>query len=214
MTTQVLVVDDHAVFAETLAASLSTNPDIEVVGVATTAAEGHQKAARQTPDVALVDLGLPDMGGVDLARRLRTSSSRTRVVILTGDTDAALFPQAMAAGACGYLIKDAGLAEVTDAIRRAAAGQVVVPENVAARLTAVRTPASGPGSDLTRREAEVLRLLSEGGDVRAIAKSLGITWHTARSYVKTLLVKLDAHSQLEAVAKAIRMGILRVRDSS
>lgn len=212
MSIRVLVVDDHRVFAETLAAALGGNSDISVVGVATTAGEGADRAAELRPDVALLDLQLPDFDGVELSRRLRSASPGTRVVILTGSTDASFFPKAMAAGASGYLLKDASLSEVTDAVRRAHAGQVVVPERVVGRLADVRVPEVGPGADLTKRELDVLRLLSEGSDPNTIAKSLGITWHTARSYVKSVLSKLDAHSQLEAVAKATRLGILAPRE--
>lgn len=211
MTINVLLVDDHTVFVETLAASLRTNPDITVVGVATTATEGRAKAAELRPDVALVDLSMPDFDGIELSRQLRSASPSTKVVILTGNTEPSPFPQAMAAGAFGYLIKDSSLGEVTEAIRRAHAGQVVVPDRVV-ELVEARAPAKGLGSALTKRELEVLVLLGEGNDVRHIAKTLGVTWSTVRSYVKSVLLKLHAHTQLEAVAKATRLGILSVRE--
>lgn len=210
----VLLVDDHAVLTETLAASLAETPDISVAATASTAAEGLDHAGKLKPDVALLDLGLPDFDGIELARRVRAASPATRVIILTGNNDVSLFPRAMAAGACGYLQKDSSLGDVTDAIRRAHAGQVVVPERVLGGLWEVRTPERGFGADLTKRELDVLRLLGEGTDLRAIGRALGITWHTARSYVKSVLMKLDAHSQLEAVAKANRAGILKVREPS
>jgi DNA-binding NarL/FixJ family response regulator len=204
----VLLVDDHTVFAETLAAALTTNADLSILGIANTATEGLEKATALKPDVALLDVQLPDFDGVELARRVLAASPATKVVMLTGNMDPTLFPRAMAAGACGYLIKDSSLGDVTDAIRRAFAGQVVVPEKAVSRLMEARAPEKGVGADLTDRELEVLSLLAEGSDAKGIAKSLGITWHTARSYVKAVLMKLDAHSQLEAVAKATRLGIV------
>ena len=208
MTIGVLLVDDHTVFAETLAAALKTNSDIAILGVANTSTDGLEKATALKPDVALLDVMLPDYDGIELARRVRTASPGTRVVMLTGETDPALFAKAMAAGACGYLIKESSLGDVTDAVRRAYAGQVVVPEKAVTRLTQAHAPAKGPGSDLTERELEVLGLLTQGKDAKMIAKAMGITWHTARSYLKSVLMKLDAHSQLEAVAVATRLGIV------
>lgn len=204
---RVLLVDDHTVFVETLSVALGTRKDMTIVGVTTTASEGLEAIATLQPDVALLDVGLPDFNGIELARKLRTASPSTRVVMLTGITDPSLFPQAMAAGACGYLIKEASLEEVADAVRRAHAGQVVVPERSMGRLLETTPPQKGTGSDLTDRELEVLALLGSGSDAKTIARSLGITWHTTRSYVKSILLKLDAHSQLEAVAKATRLGI-------
>lgn len=208
MTINLLLVDDHQVFAETLAATLGTQSDISIVGVAHTATEGREKAGALRPDVALVDVTLPDFDGIELSRQLRSVSPETRIVILTGNTEPSLFPKAMAAGACGFLIKDSSLNDVTDAIRKAHAGQVVVPESLVGRLAKARAPSDGVGADLTKRELEMLSMLAQGSDLRAIAKALGITWNTARSYVKAILSKLDAHSQLEAVATATRLGIV------
>ena len=160
------------------------------------------------PDVALVDIMLGDTDGIELVRTTRFESPATRFVILTGSTQTELFPRAMAAGASGYLFKEMSLRDVVAAIGRAHAGEVVVPEGVATRLTGTHAPSAGIGSDLTPREIEVLALLSAGTDVRGISRSLGITWHTARSYISDVLTKLGAHTQLEAVATATRLGIM------
>lgn len=208
MTIDVLLVDDHRVFLETLSAALSTNKDFKVVGAVGTAGEGRAEAEALKPDVALLDVALPDFDGIELAKQLRAITPDTRVIMLTGSTDPALFPKAMSAGACGYLLKESGLAQVTDAIRRAHAGEVVVPEGSVLRLTKAVSAESGLGSKLTDRELQVLSLLAGGSDAKAIARSLGITWNTARSYIKNILMSLDAHSQLEAVAVATRLGII------
>jgi len=210
---EVLLVDDHTVVLQTLARALAAAPDIEVVGTARTAADACSMAETLQPDVALVDVTLPDGNGIAVARSIQHASGSTRVLMLTGNTDVSLLAKAMAAGARGYLIKDASLEEVLDAIRRAHEGHVVVPERVAGQLS-VEAPATGPGLDLTPRELDVLALMSEGADPRAIGKTLGISWHTARSYIKNVLVKVGAHSQLEAVATARRLGILKSDESS
>ena len=207
---RVLVVDDHAVVAETVRSALDAHDDMDVVGIAVTAAEGRRLAEEHRPDIALVDVSLPDMDGIRLVKFIRAASPGTRVVMLTGSTDPSLFPQAMAAGACGYLFKELSFRVVVDAIRRAHAGEVIVPDGVLGRLAAVQTPAKGIGSDLTRREAEVLALLAGGADPRSAASSLGVSLNTVRTYIKSLLMKFDAHSQLELVTKAIRLGVVKV----
>lgn len=207
MTISVLLIDEHAVFVEAMEAALNGVDDIEVVGVATNAAHGLAHAALTRPDVAVVDLELPDAGGVGLTRQLRSASSGTRVLILTGTREAAAFAAAMEASVSGYLLKYAGLSEVITAIRDVHAGLTVVPASVVSRLLSPPS-SSGQGHGLTRREAEVLALMAEGLDLQRIARTLGITWNTARTYVKRILLKLDVHSQLQAVAKAGRLGML------
>lgn len=208
MTISVLVVDDHKVFVQTLAAALGAAADLEVVGVATTATEALERAAATQPDVALVDLGLPDFGGIELARRLHSDSPRTRVVVLTASQDITYFTEAMEAGVSGYLTKQSAFSEVSEAIIAAHDGRVVVPSSVMERLLAVQAPARGLGSDLTPRELEVLSLMGRGYDAKRVAATMGITWHTSRSYAKNVLTKLDSHSALEAVSRASRLGIL------
>jgi DNA-binding NarL/FixJ family response regulator len=208
MTISVLLVDDHNVFAQTLAAALGATDGFEVVGVAQTGADALEQAQATRPNVALIDLGLPDFGGVELARRLCESNPETRVVVLTGSLDLAYFSAAMEAGASGYLTKESGLIDVTDAIRAAHDGRVVVPASVMERLLAAKAPTSGLGADLTPRELEVLSLMGRGYDAKQVASTLGISWHTSRSYTKNILLKLDAHSALQAVSRATRLGIL------
>jgi DNA-binding NarL/FixJ family response regulator len=208
MTIKVLLVDDHNVFAQTLAAALGASDDFEVVGVAETGTDALEQATNTAPNVALVDLGLPDFGGVELARRLQQTSPETRVVVLTGSLDLAYFAEAMEAGASGYLTKQSGLDDVRDAITAAHEGRVVVPASVMERLLAAQAPTSGLGSDLTPRELEVLSLMGRGFDAKQIASTLNVSWHTSRSYSKTILMKLQAHSALQAVSVATRLGII------
>jgi DNA-binding NarL/FixJ family response regulator len=204
----VLVVDDHVVFAETLGAALKSVPDIDVVGTASTGADAVIQARDTTPDVALVDMLLGDQTGIELARQHGDVSPGTRIVILTASQDIAHYTEAMAAGVSGYLTKQAAFPEVTAAITAAHEGRVVVPSSVMERLLAAKAPTEGLGADLTPRELDVLALLGRGYDAKRAATTLGIRWHTCRSYIKNVLYKLDAHSALEAVRKATRLGIL------
>jgi DNA-binding NarL/FixJ family response regulator len=208
MSVSVLVVDDHAVFAETLGAALRGVPEIDVVEVATSGADAVTRAGDMTPDVALVDMLLPDGTGVEVARRLAEVSPDTRVVILTASQDIAHYTEAMAAGVSGYLTKQAAFPEVAAAIAAAHEGRVVVPSSVMERLLPATAPGKGMGADLTPRELDVLALLGRGYDAKRAATTLGISWHTCRSYIKNVLYKLDAHSSLEAVRTATRLGIL------
>jgi DNA-binding NarL/FixJ family response regulator len=208
MTVSVLLVDDHNIFAQTLAAALGAMDGFSVAGVAKTGAEALELAATASPDVALVDLGLPDFGGVELARRLRAANPDTRIVVLTGSLELTFFSEAMEAGASGYLTKESSLDDVIDAITAAHEGRVVVPASVMERLLAAKAPDTGLGADLTPRELEVLSLMGRGYDAKQVAATLGISWHTSRSYTKNILLKLDAHSALQAVSVATRLGIL------
>lgn len=208
MNVSVLLVDDHNIFAQTLSAALGAMEGFSVAGVAKSGAEGLEQATARPPDVALVDLGLPDFSGVELARRLRDACPETRIVVLTGSLDLAFFSEAMEAGASGYLTKESSLDDVIDAIRAAHEGRVVVPASVMERLLAAKAPDTGLGADLTPRELEVLSLMGRGYDAKQVANTLGISWHTSRSYTKNILLKLDAHSALQAVSVATRLGIL------
>jgi DNA-binding NarL/FixJ family response regulator len=208
MPVTVLIVDDHVVFAETLGAALGALSEFSVNGVATNAKDALAQAEEMQPDVALVDLLLPDSNGIDVARSLRKVSPATRVVVLTASQDVSYFTEAMEAGVSGYLTKQAAFPEVAEAITAAHEGRVVVPASVMERLLAATAPKKGIGSDLTPRELEVLVLLGRGYDAKRAAVALGITWHTCRSYIKNVLFKLDAHTMLEAVRKATRIGIL------
>ncbi|MEU8301322.1 response regulator transcription factor [Micromonospora sp. NPDC048909] len=213
---RVLVVDDHQTFADLLALALDGQPALTCVGHARTAADALRLVDQLRPDVVLMDVGLPDLDGIAATELLHRRHPDVRVVVLTARTEPALLGQAMAAGAVGFLAKDGALGDVLHALRAAHHGTTTVSAHLLTGLLATaRSQAAqdaAPGG-LTGREYEVLRLMSQGQDVRAIARALGITPHTCRGYVKRLLAKLDAHSQLEAVAIATRRGLLPPADA-
>ena len=206
----VLVVDAHQTFAELLGHALAGQPDLEYVGHALTGAEAIRLAAELRPNVILLDPDLSDGDGIAIAELIHHRQPDTRVVILTASDESSLVSRATAAGAAGFLSKNGALGDVLNALRTAHGGGMTVSTDILARLLRSTSPVVGPrGGGLTVREDEVLQLMAAGLDARAIARRLGISLHTCRGYVKAVLAKLGAHSQLEAVAIATRRGLLR-----
>jgi DNA-binding NarL/FixJ family response regulator len=213
-TTRVLVVDDHQTFAELLAGALDREPDFESVGHASTGSEAVTLTESLTPDVVVMDVELPDMDGFAATERILALRPDVRVVVLTAHGSPDFVAKASAAGACGFLPKDGSLAVMLQTLRSARPGSLAIHPALVARMVAPqRQPERVDGRvlpPLTQREREVLDLMGRGRDVRAIARELGISTHTSRGYVKAILLKLDAHSQLEAVVAATRVGLLRL----
>ncbi|MCR4512400.1 response regulator transcription factor [Aeromicrobium sp. 50.2.37] len=195
---RVLVVDDHQVFADLVSVALESDPTMRCVGSAATVEDARRLAAELRPDLALVDVRLPDGDGLDLAAELLAARPELRVVVLTAYPRADLVERARAVGVAALLAKELSLTELLAALRDARPDAPVLVE--------LQEPQHG----LTRRELEVLELLGEGSDVRAIARTLGISPHTTRDHVKNVLAKLGARTQLDAVVMAARSGILRI----
>lgn len=210
-TIRVMVIDDHRTLAELLGRALDGEDGVAYVGSATTAAEGLDLVTRLRPEVTLVDVQLPDLDGIALARRIVAAHPEGRVIMLTAATDPALVARAAEAGACGFMTKTGGLEELLSAIRRARAGAMVVDTALLAGLAGLATMPPRPrGPVLTPREIDVLRLLAGGRDTGSVARALGISLHTCRGHVKSIFTKLDCHSQLEAVVTAARLGLLEL----
>jgi DNA-binding NarL/FixJ family response regulator len=208
---RVLVVDDQRMFSDALQLALDVQDDLECVGVALTAAEALQLAAQTDPDLILMDVQLPDEDGIEATRRLRAAGSTADVIVLTGRPDAALVARAADAGASGFLLKDQPLEMILSAVRRPSESSMRVDSSTLSLL--LQSP-GGLGDEhldlpLTNREVTVLNLLGEGVAPKQVAHRLGISIHTARGYVKSILAKLDSHSVLEAVVTAQRRGLLQ-----
>jgi DNA-binding NarL/FixJ family response regulator len=212
--TRVVIVDDHQTLLDLLCLALSAEVDIDVVGTAATAAEGLSIVEDTTPDLVLMDFGLPDADGVATTTEMLSAHPSMRVVMLTATHDGALVSRAAAAGICGFVAKTGAFGDVLAAIRTARTGSMVIdPAVLASLIPAPRAVIDGTSDRpvaplLTPREQEVLGLLGAGMDARSIARTLSISLHTCRGYVKTVLAKLDCHSQLEAVVAAGRLGLL------
>ncbi|MBL7260218.1 response regulator transcription factor [Paractinoplanes lichenicola] len=195
----VLLVDDHRVLVDSLALSLELQPDLCCAAVAYTARDGLAKAAAIPYAVAVVDLQLPDAGGLDVVARLRAMRPDAPIVVLTAHPKADLADRALAAGAAAFLGKDLPLTEILTVIRSADPAR---PQVVAG----LRQPPVG----LTHRELDVLRELGQGHDATRAAATLGISLHTARGHIKAVLAKLGVQTQLDAVVSAERLGLITV----
>lgn len=208
-----LLVDDHALVRSGVRAYLETQPDLNVLAEAGSGEEAIRLAAEHAPDVALMDLVMPGMDGVEATRRLREVSPRTQVVVLTSfHEDTHIFP-AIKAGAISYLLKDIGPAELAEAIRAAARGEAVIHPKVAARLMRElrgnRSQTINPYTELSEREQEVLRLIAEGLSNAEIAEKLVLSEKTVKSHVSNILNKLHLSDRTQAAVFAWREGMVR-----
>jgi DNA-binding NarL/FixJ family response regulator len=204
----VVIVDDHAVFAQSLATALEEIDGVDPVGTAYSVADGLALIEELMPDVAVVDYRLRDGRGSDIVRALHDSAPAVRVVILTAAEDDAAFLDALEAGCAGYVTKDRPLEEVVAAVTAAAAGELAVAPAMLARALSQLPRDADRSGRLTPREREILELVAQGMSNKAIAAELSLRLNTVRNHVQNVLTKLDAHSKLEAVAIATREGIL------
>jgi DNA-binding NarL/FixJ family response regulator len=204
----VLVVDDHQTFADLLEIAFEGEPDLACVGSAHSVAAGLSMVEQLRPDLVVMDVQLGDGDGVQATTTITARWPDVRVVVLTAHADASLMRRAADAGACCLLPKDGSLPELLTALRTARRGGFVVHPTLLKTLVSDRPTPREYIPPLSRRETDVVQMLAVGMDVRAIAEELGISLNTCRGYVKSLLSKLNAHSQLEAVAAANRHGLL------
>jgi two-component system, NarL family, response regulator LiaR len=209
----VLLVDDHEVVRRGVRAFLQTQEDITVVAEAGNGEEAVRLAAEYAPDVALMDLIMPGMDGVEATRRLTANSPRTSVVMLTSyHDDEHVFP-AIRAGALSYVLKEVGPEELADAVRRAAAGEAVLHPRVAARvvreLHGARRDEPNAFRELSDRELEVLKLIAAGLSNAEIAGRLYVSEKTVKSHVSNILGKLHLADRTQAAVYAWRQGVVR-----
>jgi DNA-binding NarL/FixJ family response regulator len=202
---RVLSVDDHPVLQEGVAAIINNQPDMQLVAQASTSSEAIRKFREHRPDVTLMDLRLPDMSGIDTMIAIRTEFPDARIIMLTtfeGDVE---IQRALGAGAQGYVLKSMPPKDLVAVIRQVRAGKKRIPSEVAARL------AEHLGEEnLTPREMEVLRYAADGKRNRDIGEKLFISEETVKVHIKHIMEKLGARDRTQAVAIALRRGIIEL----
>ncbi|MEV8631777.1 response regulator transcription factor [Streptosporangium sp. NPDC051023] len=206
-----MVVDDHPMWRDGVARDLA-EAGYEVVAAVGEGGQALRVAVAVRPELVVLDLRLPDLSGVEVARRLAACEPQPRVLVLSASGEQEDVLEAVKAGASGYLLKSASKAEFLDAVRRTAEGDAVFTPGLAGlvlgeyrRLAAQQTPADGPR--LTERETEVLRLVAKGLSYRHIAERLVLSHRTVQNHVQNTLNKLQLHNRVELVRYAIERGL-------
>jgi len=208
-----ILADDHSMIRMGLKAYFNTLPDIEVVGEAATGEEALSLVAQHLPDVVLMDLLMPGMGGIEATRKVRKISPSTQVIILTSyHEDEHIFP-AIRAGALSYVLKDIDPDDLAEVIRRAHQNEAVLHPRIAARLVkemqGSRNVTPNPYADLTDREMDVLREIASGKSNREIAETLYIGEKTVKTHITNILSKLHLADRTQAAVFAWQEGIVR-----
>jgi two-component system NarL family response regulator len=202
---RLLVADDHALIREGLASTIARQPDMTVIATAATGREAVNLWKEHRPDVTLLDLRMPELGGVGATREIRDGDVAARVIVhTTYDTDEEIY-QAVRAGAKAYLLKDAPLEELLSCIRSVDAGGTCIPPALAAKLAARMS-----GEAMTSRETDVLKLLARGRSNKEIGSDLFVSETTVKSHVRNIFSKLNVMSRTEAIAAATKRGLIRL----
>jgi DNA-binding NarL/FixJ family response regulator len=207
---RLVVVDDHALFRAGLVSLLAQMPELEVVGEAGNGRQATEVIQRTRPDIALIDVNMPEMGGVETVEALQKMENLRVVMLTISKHDDDLFG-AIAAGAHGYLLKNSEPEELRRAILLVADGKSVLSPEVTGRVLKAVSNARGMPSEigLSKREMEVLDCLAVGKTSAQIASDLFITENTVKTHVRHILEKLEAANRAEAVSRAIQMGLIR-----
>ena len=210
-----VIADDQRLFANGLARILGIQTDMEVVGEAHTGEEAISLCLHEEPDVVLMDLSMPGIGGLSATRKILSLLPRTQVLILTVHTDDAHVFQGIKAGAQGYILKDCTPEELTRAIRTVHAGETIMSQDIARKtLTTFESIRSNTEitPNLTERELEVIKALAQGKSNKEIAQTLGISEKTVRNHASNIYNKLHIFDRTQAVIYAIRRGIVGLDD--
>ena len=206
---RVLIVDDHAMVRKGLLAILKNNPELELVGEARDGREAIECCGQLKPDVILMDLVMPELGGVAATRAIHQRWPNIRVIALTSFQEKELVQDALQAGAIGYLLKNVSGDELAEAIRQAHGGRPTLAPEAVQALVQPASEATTLGADLTRREQEVLALLVKGMSNPEIAERLVISRATVKVHVSSILAKLGVANRAEAISLALRDKLVR-----
>lgn len=217
MSIRILIADDHGVLRAGLRALLNAEPDMEVVGEAVNGDQAQLLAAELQPDIVLMDLSMPECGGIQATRQLKEILPDTSVLILTVHEDNSILREAIQCGAAGYILKRAVESELINAIRSVSCGELYIhPAMTRALLINESTPEvpviQSAVESLTPRECDVLRLVAQGYTNRQIASQLTISVRTVESHRANMMDKLDLHSRVGVVRYATRHGLFEDRE--
>lgn len=214
---RVLIADDHAILREGLRALLKLSDDIEVVGEAADGQQAIERTAALRPDVVLMDVSMPGLGGLEATLEIRKAQPDVKVLVLTQYDDPEYVRRFLKAGVSGYILKRSAGSELAGSIRAAARGGLVLdPEVAKAALQEPQTDSRGSArggslyDTLTDREKQVLKLVADGRSNKEVAELLDISVKTAMSHRENLMEKLDLHSRTELIKFALREGVIRV----
>lgn len=213
---RVLIADDHAILREGIRALLNLADDMEVVGEAVDGHGAVQEARRLDPDVILMDVAMPGLGGLEATLEIRNENPRAKILVLTQYDDREYVSRFLKAGVSGYVLKKAAGSDLASAIRAVHRGGLVLDPEIA--RDAFQAPGSAPSAggevdpyeSLTDREKQVLKLVAEGKSNKEIADLLGISVKTAMSHRERMMEKLDVHSRTDLIRFALRRGIIRI----
>jgi len=214
VTIRVLLADDHRMLREGLRRSLSEE-GFDIVGEAENGEQAVRMVAELEPDIVLMDVSMPEMGGVEATRLIGGTVTNTQVIMLTMHADKEVLADAIRAGASGYLVKDCSTEEIADAIRMAMQGDTALsPQLAATMLDEVRRLDVPDSADedrvITKREEEVLQLIADGCSTPEVAEQLYISQKTVKNHLASIYQKLDARDRTQAVLQAVRMGIVHL----
>ena len=217
MKTRILLADDHSIMRQGLHSLLDRESDLEIVGEASNGHEAIRMARDLRPDVMVMDVGMPELSGVEATERIKSEMPEIRIVALSMHSDRRFVTGMLSAGASGYVLKSEALEELVGAIRSVRADRVytspkvtdVVMQDYVSKLN---RPAGSESSPLTRRESQVLGLLAQGNSTRQIAEQLNLSVNTIDTHRRRIMLKLDLHSIAELTKYAIREGITSVDD--
>jgi DNA-binding NarL/FixJ family response regulator len=207
-----LIVDDHPVTREGLRTALELSEDaVVVVGEAASGEEAIERAKELTPDVVFMDVRMPGMDGIEATRRIRQAAPATKVILITIDESRGAISEAIQAGVSGYLLKDASVDALVDAARNAVEGNAVIHPQLTKTFIEEAHFGENEGpqtTPLSKREREILQKVADGATTRQVASDLGISPHTVKTHLERIFEKLGANDRAQAVAIAIRTGIV------
>ncbi len=214
----VLLVDDHSIVRQGIRSFLETQPDLVVIGEAASGEEATQLAAELAPDVVLIDLSMPGLGGIEAIRQIKKMSPHSQIVVLTSfQEDEYIFPT-LRAGALSYVMKDIQARDLADTIRQAHRGESILHPRVAARvvqeLRGARKDTPNVFTELSDREMDVLRLIAHGDSNATIAQKLSISEQTVKGHVSNILGKLHMADRTQAAVFAWQQGVVHRKSST